>query len=202
MDQVGRDRPVIDAQHHADGLWVSSEQVARGKGEVAKREIGKHLVGQQGGVLGDAAGAAAGTGRPPTESALPAGKPRGRPGKSVKMAVVTAHPEKAVPDGRTSDRPRISGEHGRAGICPAGQLVHKGRVVRFDELVMQCLVSLMALVDGFAKAMPMTRGAGSPCLVPTGWFRLGDRLTVPGSLAMLEFHRFALGTSRPITNPN
>ena len=65
MDQVCRDRPVHDAQHLAHGIGVGGKQVAQGKGEaydpLAKRDIGKHLIGQQGGGLGHAAGAAAGT---------------------------------------------------------------------------------------------------------------------------------------------
>ena len=45
-----------------------------------------------------------------------------------------------------------------------GQLVHQGGVVFFDELVEQCLLRLMALVGGFAKAMPINRGRLSlPC---------------------------------------
>ena len=42
--------------------------------------------------------------------------------------------------------------HGQ-GFTLLGQLVHKGRVVRFDELVEQCLLELMALVGGVAKCI-------------------------------------------------
>ena len=42
--------------------------------------------------------------------------------------------------------------HGQ-GFTLLGQLVHKGRVVRFDELVEQCLLGLMALVGSFAEAI-------------------------------------------------
>jgi len=91
MDQVGGDRPVNDAQHLAHGLGVGRQQVAQGKGEaddsLAKRDIGKYLIGQQGGGLGHAAGATAGA-----EPAFLAGKCY----KSFEMAFVTAHPEKAV----------------------------------------------------------------------------------------------------------
>jgi hypothetical protein len=68
VDQVGRDRPVNDAQHLTHGLGVGGKQIAQGKGEaddpLAQWHIGKDLIGQQGGCLGHAAGAAARTGRP------------------------------------------------------------------------------------------------------------------------------------------
>lgn len=35
------------------------------------------------------------------------------------------------------------------------QVVHEGRVVRFDEWVEWCLLPLMALVDGMVKCMPI-----------------------------------------------
>jgi len=91
MDQVGGNRPVNDAQHLAHGLGVSGKQVAQGKGEaddpLAKRDIGKYLIGQQGGGLGHTAGATAGA-----KPAFLAGKCY----KSFEMTFVTAHPEKAV----------------------------------------------------------------------------------------------------------
>ena len=37
------------------------------------------------------------------------------------------------------------------GFALLGQLVHKGRLVRFDELVEQCLLGLMAFLGGVAK---------------------------------------------------
>ena len=40
------------------------------------------------------------------------------------------------------------------GFALLGQLVNQDRVVCFDELVEQCLLGLMALVGGFAKAIP------------------------------------------------
>ena len=40
------------------------------------------------------------------------------------------------------------------GLTLMGQLVYQGGVVRFDELVEQCLLRLMALVSSFAKAIP------------------------------------------------
>jgi hypothetical protein len=50
------------------------------------------------------------------------------------------------------------------GFALLGQLVNQSRVVCFDELVEQCLLGLMALVGGFAKAMPINRGRPSlPC---------------------------------------
>ena len=73
MDQVSGDRPVNDALHLAHGLGVGGKQGSNGKGEaddpLAERDIGKHLIGQQGCGLGHAAGAGAGA-----ESALLAGK--------------------------------------------------------------------------------------------------------------------------------
>jgi len=61
------------------------------------------------------------------------------------------------------------------GFALLGQLVHKCGVVRFDELVEQCPLRLMAFVGGFAKAMPINRGRPSlPCanIVVPPW-RLG-----------------------------
>jgi hypothetical protein len=46
------------------------------------------------------------------------------------------------------------------GFALLGQLVHQGRVVRFDELIEQCLLRLMVLVGSFAKAMPMPMNPG------------------------------------------
>ncbi len=40
------------------------------------------------------------------------------------------------------------------GFALLGQLLHQGRVVRFDELVEQCLLRLMALIGSFSKAIP------------------------------------------------
>ena len=40
------------------------------------------------------------------------------------------------------------------GFALLGQLVHKRGVVRFDELVEQCPLRLMAFVGGVAKALP------------------------------------------------
>ena len=40
------------------------------------------------------------------------------------------------------------------GFALLGQLVHQGRVVRFDELVEQCMLRLVALVGSLAKAIP------------------------------------------------
>jgi len=91
VDQVGGDRPVNDAQHLAHGLGVGRKQVAQGKGEaddpLAKRDIGKYLIGQQGGGLGHAAGATTGA-----EPAFLAGKSY----QTLEVALVAAHPEKAV----------------------------------------------------------------------------------------------------------
>jgi hypothetical protein len=64
-----------------------------------------------------------------------------------------------------------------------GQLVHQGGVVRFDELIEQCLLRLMALVGSFAKAMPMNRGRLSlPCanMVVPPW--RPERLNEPASI--------------------
>tara|TARA_R110002124_G_scaffold74866_1_gene201055 strand:+ start:238 stop:714 length:477 start_codon:yes stop_codon:yes gene_type:complete len=78
-------------RHLAHGLGVGDKQAAQGKGgtghPLAERDIGKHLMGQQGGGLGHAAGAAAGA-----ESALLAGKYH----QPLEVAFVAAHPEKAV----------------------------------------------------------------------------------------------------------
>lgn len=46
------------------------------------------------------------------------------------------------------------------GFALLGQLVHKGGEVRFDELVEQCLLWLMALVGNGAKALPASQPAG------------------------------------------
>jgi len=77
MGQVGGDRPVNDAQHLAHGVGMGSKQVAQGEGEaddpLAQWHIGEAFIRQQGGGLGHAAGATAGTGRP-RQSALLAGK--------------------------------------------------------------------------------------------------------------------------------
>ena len=58
LDQVGRDRPVNDAQHLAHGLGMGGKEVAQGKGEaddpLAQWHIGEDLIGQQGGSLGHA----------------------------------------------------------------------------------------------------------------------------------------------------
>ena len=52
-----------------------------------------------------------------------------------------------------SGRPRYPGEHGQGGIAPLGRLAHQGRVMRFDESVELCLLGLMALVGGVARAV-------------------------------------------------
>ena len=131
MDQVGGDRPVNDAQHLAHGLGVGRKQVAQGKGEaddpLAKRDIGKYLIGQQGGGLGHAAGATTGA-----EPALLAGKRY----KSFEMTFVTAYPEKAVLEAAALQVGlEFPVDMVWQGFALLGQLVHKGGVVRFDELV-------------------------------------------------------------------
>lgn len=48
------------------------------------------------------------------------------------------------------------------GFALLGQSVHKCRIVRFDELVEQCRLRLMAFVGGFAKVIPaLCRHSGS-----------------------------------------
>ena len=131
MDQVGGDRPVNDAQHLAHGLGVGGKQVAQGKGEaddpLAKRDIGKHLIGQKGGGLGHAPGATAGA-----ESSFFAGK-RHQP---LEVAVVAAYPEKAVLEATALQVGlEFPVDMVWQGFALLGQLVHKGGVVRFDELV-------------------------------------------------------------------
>jgi hypothetical protein len=125
------ENPVNDAQHLAHGLGVGRKQVAQGKGEaddpLAKRDIGKHLIGQQGGGLGHAAGAAAGA-----EPSFFAGE-RHQP---LEVALVAAHPEKAVLE---SAALQVGLEFPVnmvwQGFALLGQLVNQGRVVCFDELV-------------------------------------------------------------------
>jgi hypothetical protein len=150
VDQVCRDRPVNDAQHLAHGLGVGGKQVTQGKGKaddpLAKRDIGKYIIREQSSTLGHAARATAGA-----ESALLAGK-RNKP---LEVAFVAAHPEKAVFEATALQvglefPVNMVGQ----GLTLMGQLVHQGGVVRFDELVEQCLLRLMALVSSFAKAIP------------------------------------------------
>ena len=131
MDQVGGDRPVNDAQHLAHGLGVGRKQEAQGKGEaddpLAKRDIGKHLIGQQRGGLGHAACSATWA-----ESSFFAGK-RHQP---LEVAFVAAHPEKAVFEAAALQVGlKFLVDMVWQGFALLGQLVHKGRVVRFDELV-------------------------------------------------------------------
>jgi len=85
------------------------------------------------------------------ESALLAGK-RNKP---LEVAFVAAHPEKAVFEATALqvglELPvNMVGE----GFALLGQVAHQGGVVRFDELVEQCLLRLMALAGSFAKAIP------------------------------------------------
>jgi hypothetical protein len=106
-------------------------QVAQGKGEaddpLAKRDIGKYLIGQQGGGLGHAAGATTGA-----EPALLAGKRY----KSFEMTFVTAHPEKAVLEAAALQVVlEFPVDMLGQGFALLGQLVNQGGVVRFDELV-------------------------------------------------------------------
>ena len=62
------------------------------------------------------------------------------------------------------------------GLTLMGKLVHQCGVEYFDELVEQCLLRLMALVAGFAKAtpdnagwaLPMNRGQALPALCQHG----------------------------------
>ena len=112
---------------------------------MAKRDIGKHFIGQHGGGLGYAAGATTGA-----ESPLLAGK---RP-QSPEVAVVAVHPEKAV---RESAALQVGLEFPVnmvwQGFALLSELVNQGRVVRFDELVEWYLLGLMALVDGLAKCI-------------------------------------------------
>jgi hypothetical protein len=150
VDQVGGDRPVNDAQHLAHGLGVGGKQVAQGKGKaddpLAKRDIGKYLIGQQGGGLGHAAGATTGA-----EPAFLAGKRY----KPLEVAFVAAHPEKAVLEATALQVGlEFPVDMVGQGFTLLGQLVHQGGVVRFDELVEQCLLGLMAFVSSFAKAIP------------------------------------------------
>ena len=57
------------------------------------------------------------------------------------------------------------------GFALLGQLVHQGRVVRFDELVEQCMLRLVALVGSLAKAIPALCQHGGPAL----GFHLAER---------------------------
>ena len=131
VDQVGGDRPVNDAQHLAHGLGVGRKQVAQRKGKaddpLAQWHIGEDFIRQQRGGLGHAACSATGA-----ECALLAGKRY----KSFEMAFVTAYPEKAVLEAAALQVGlEFPVDMVGQGFALLGQLVHKGRVVRFDKLV-------------------------------------------------------------------
>lgn len=63
------------------------------------------------------------------------------------------------------------------GFALMGQLVHQSGVVRFDKLVEQCLLRLMALVGSFAKAIPAScqHGGSALDLHRAGRTRLGQQ---------------------------
>ena len=110
---------------------VGGKQVAQGKGEaddpLAKRDIGKHLIRQQGGGLGHATCSAAGAG-----SSFFAGK-RHQP---LEVASAAAYPEKAVLEAAALQVSlELPVDMVWQGFAPLGHLVHKGGVVFFDELV-------------------------------------------------------------------
>jgi len=132
--------------------WLGGgpQKVAQGKGEaddpLAKRDIGKHLIRQQGDGLGHAVGATAGA-----EATLLTGKRD----LSLEGAFVAVYPEKAVLEAAALQVGlELLVDMVRQGISLMGHLLDKGGIVRLDKLVEQCLVGRVALVGRIAGAVP------------------------------------------------
>jgi len=148
-----RNCAVHDAQHLAHGLGVSGKQVSEGKGEaddpLAKRDIGKHLIGQQGGGLGHPAGATAWI-----ETPLLAGK-RYEP---LEVTLIATHPQEPVFEATAFEmRFKLSMDMSRQVFALGFKLLNEGRVVFLYKLVEQSLLWAMAFIGGVTKGMPINR---------------------------------------------
>jgi hypothetical protein len=128
---------------------VGGKQVSEGKGEaddpLSHWHIREDFIGQQGGGLGHAAGTAAGA-----EPSFFTGERY----QLLEVAFVAADPEKAMFEATAPQVGiKLSVNVLGQGFALLGQVVHQGREVRFDELVEQCLLRLMALAGGEAKCI-------------------------------------------------
>lgn len=157
MDQVGGNGAVDDAQHLTHGLGVGGEEVTQGEGDaedpLAQWDSGKDLIGQQGGGLGHAPGAAAGA-----KSALFAGEGH----EALEVAGVAPHPEKAVLQAPAFEVGfELLVDMIRQGFALAGQVLDKVGVMGLDKPVEQRLPGLVALVGDIVRAVPGCQHAGA-----------------------------------------